>query len=494
MNTRILDMKTNIIPSILTGLLFLSSSCNNFLDIRPKGMEIASTTDHYNGLFNSTSLFSYQNIRNQPGGVTLTLGASEAPLYLGDDLFSSAVYLESAAVSQQNMFKWVDDIYLPDEEANEWGAYYGHLYAYNLVAQDVMGSTGGTDQKKKELLAEARACRAFELFMVSNIFGQPYNEATATNDLAVPIVTKPDITQTSFTRPTNREFYDFLIKELSESVSNLNPTTISRLRLSKAGGYYMLGMVYFQMREYQKALAELKNALAAMSSSTITMRLYNYNTTMNAAPPTGWYLATQPWKGASGYPLQYNSEEVIFLKQVAYNATITRGALYLKPEILNLYGSTDQRRKMFYNKNQSNGTITLPGSMRNSPTSFNYGPGLPNLYLMLAECKARTNDLAGCKADLELLRSNRMPTANATVTVSTQDAMIRLALEERHREFASTGIRWMDMRRLSGDAVYNNVDGIHTIDASTFTLKKTRLTMRIPPFILAFNPGMQDNP
>ena len=483
-----------IVLSAITAILILLAGCNNFLNINPKGLDIARTIDHYNGLFNSSSLFSYQNLRNQPGGVSVLLGASEAALYMGDDLFTSAPYLETAVVSQQNMFKWLDDIYLPDEEANEWGAFYGHFYVYNLVARDVMNCEGGTLQKKKELSAEARATRAFDLFIASCLFGQPYNEATAETDLAIPIVTLPDITQKNFQRATNREFYDFLIKELTESIPDLNPVTVSRVRLSKAGACYMLGMVYFQMRDYQNALTQLKNAQSAMTGSTVSIKLYNYNTTMTVAPPNGWYNAAQPWKGASGYPQQYNSEEVIFLKQTSHTFTVSGNRLYIKPALLSLYGSTDQRKKMFYNKDFASGATFLPGSIRNSPSSVNWGPGLPNLYLMLAECKARTNDLAGAKTDLETLRNNRMPSADAVVPLTTQEAMIRFILNERHREFACTGLRWLDMRRLSGDATYNNIDGTHMIDNQSFTLKKERLAMRIPPFIVGFNPNIKNNP
>jgi hypothetical protein len=149
---------------------------------------------------------------------------------------------------------------------------------------------------------------------------------------------------------------------------------------------------------------------------------------------------------------------------------------------------------MFLDKNVANGTVTLPGAIRNSPTNVNLGPNLPNLLLMLAECKARGNDIAAAKADLEELRKNRMPLANATVTAATQDAMIRFCLDERHREFASTGMRWFDMRRLWFDAVYNNVDKTKTMDNETFTLTAARLTLRIPPMILQYNPGMIDNP
>jgi hypothetical protein len=55
-------------------------------------------------------------------------------------------------------------------------------------------------------------------------------------------------------------------------------------------------------------------------------------------------------------------------------------------------------------------------------------------------------------------------------------------------------MRWLDMRRLWFDAAYNNVDKTKTMDGETFTLTAARLTLRIPPMILQYNPAMIDNP
>ncbi len=72
---------------------------------------------------------------------------------------------------------------------------------------------------------------------------------------------------------------------------------------------------------------------------------------------------------------------------------------------------------------------------------------------MRAELKARADDLAGAKADLKPLRSKRMP-ANIVAIPSgianDKEALVRFILEERIREFAISGMRWMDMRRLVG--------------------------------------------
>ena len=86
-----------------------------------------------------------------------------------------------------------------------------------------------------------------------------------------------------------------------------------------------------------------------------------------------------------------------------------------------------------------------------------------------------------------------MPEADAIVSVTTKDAMIRFILEERIREFAGTGLRWFDMRRLSLEGTYNNIDNTRTYGTETFTLQNKRLTMKIPAKVLLLNPNMSDN-
>ena len=122
------------IIAVVGGLLFGLSSCQKFLDVKPKGLDIIQTTDQYNGLLNNGNLFSYLNVRNQPGGVTLLLGSAEMPVYMGDDVFSSAGFLNAVpTIAWQNGFKWMADPYQPTDESNEWGAFYNPVSYTHLT-------------------------------------------------------------------------------------------------------------------------------------------------------------------------------------------------------------------------------------------------------------------------------------------------------------------------------------------------------------------------
>ena len=486
-----MHMKRNtILPAclLLCGMLF--SGCQKFLDIEPKGLDVITRIDHYNGLFNNTNLYTFINVRNVPGGFAAILGYPGAPLLMSDDVFSSGTYLSSQPLFYQNAYQWKDDLFQEEDESSEWGTFYAQNYIYNVVANGVMDATDGSLQKKRELLAEARANRAYMHLMLVNYFALPYAPASAATDAGIPIVVTADAGASGYTRSSVKEVYDFIIRELNESIPDLPAQTVNRARLAKTGAYHILGLAYFWMGDYTNALAQLNNARNSMPGFTLPLSLYNYNTSM-----AGWVTTGQPWLGANRHPAQTLSNENIYLKQMSINWATARNTVYLKPAVYALYTANDQRRRFFFNNSTTNAIPApgLPGQQRNGPTTLNWGPNLADLYLMLAECKARTGDVAGARADLELLRRSRMSAVEATVTATDQDAMVRAVLDERMREFAGTGLRWFDMRRLANDAKYNNTDPVHSLDGVDYKLKPERLAMRIPPAILKLNPGMADN-
>ena len=486
--------KIFITKIFISAVLLLSvSSCEKFLDVKPKGKDILENIDHYNGLLNNIMLLNLQNFRTLESGGTLILGAASAPLIMSDDVFTTPQYFGTRLPYEINAYKWSDRIYEENEDPNEWGAMYVPIYVYNLAINGVMNCTGATDQRKKEVQAEARINRAFNYLFLINQFAKPYNSVTAAQDPGVPLVTKADITAKDFTRASVKEIYDFIVKEIEESIPDLPVQAKVRVRLGRSAAWFILGRTYFYMGDYAKAITALNNSETAVASLPFKVELYDYNTLMNSAPPAGWYNPAQPNRGASGHPTMFDSYEVIYMRQLSIVMNYFYSNIFVKDAVMNKFGASDLRRRLFSNKDYMMGSTTLPGYQRCSPGGVNWGASLPDLYLMRAECKARTNDLTGAKADVETLRKKRMSEADAIVSVTTKDSMIRFILEERIREFAGTGLRWFDMRRLSLESQYNNIDNTRTYGTETFTLQNKRLTMKIPAKILLLNPDMADN-
>lgn len=485
--------------AMLIMICIAITGCKKFLEIEPKGKTLAKKLADYDGLFNNSFLNGFQNLKitatsnattGELGYSFSILGEVEAPFYMSDDMVANASTFQNYTLIKQNSYKWADEIYQSEDNPSEWGAMYTHNYVYNVIVNGVMNAEDGTDAQKKALQAEARVARAYMHFWIAQLFAKPYNEGTAASDPGIPIVTEANTEHGPYNRASVKESYDFIISEINAAIPDLNASTINRGRIGQLAAYSVLGEVYFNMGKYQEALTPLKKAFELLGSSKVPISLYNYNVKVN-----DWFISFLPNYGLTGFPAPFDSFETIFAEQTAAPVYSAFSSLaVLTPETYALFTADDQRKKAFSDKGLFSSSLQLPGYQRSGPLTVNWGPTLPNLYLMKAECEARNGLLSDAKTDLETLRKNRMPEATAQVQYANQQELVKLVLRERILEFAATGRRWFDMRRLYEDATYNNIRGTRTVDGKAYTLNKNRLTLRIPPMILKFNPSMPNNP
>ena len=469
------------------ALLTLIGSCSkDFLEVDPVGKVIAQSVNDYNNLFYTSVLYA--------------TSFSDCQTALSDEVAAINTYLNPAVASIQRLFRWEKDIYNEDEDASEFTRLMQQVYLLNKITNEVMSATDGADSTKRSLQAEARATRAWSYFMLINYYGKPYNEATATTDPGFPIITEADAATTAFSRASVKEVYDFIVKDLTESIPFIPVNATVRTRMNKSAAMVLLGKVYVFMGKYTEALQQL-NAAATNMPTNMTVDLYDFNTTLATGGAWGYSATVNSYTNG---PAATVSNESMLARNFLSNYLPTSNYLVLTKEAYELYGSNDQRKKLFTSKAYPvTANITFPLNMvrrygYNSGPS--YGITYPEYFLLRAECKARTNDLAGAKADLETLRVKRMPAADATVTVSTQNDMIRFVINERRREFALFGFRWFDIRRLSVDPLFasdtykHNIYDINGNITDTYTLSPDRLTMRFPLKIMAQNPGITNNP
>ncbi|MFM2232420.1 MAG: hypothetical protein RJB31_1121, partial [Bacteroidota bacterium] len=161
--------RASYIPALIL-VMTIFTGCKKFLEVEPKGLDVIKRVEHYNGLFNNTNLYNFANIRNIPGSLPFIIGYPGAPVLMSDDVFSTAPYLGTQILPYQNAYQWKDDLFQEEDESSEWGTFYSQNYIFNVVANGVMNATEGSDQVKRQLLAEARANRAYMHLMLVNLF------------------------------------------------------------------------------------------------------------------------------------------------------------------------------------------------------------------------------------------------------------------------------------------------------------------------------------
>lgn len=479
-------MSKKYITLMLALITMLASCKKDFLETDPVGKIIAQTTNDYNNLFYTSSL--------------LATSFAEIQIPSSDEVAAVSTYFSPAASSIQNAFRWEKDVYLESEDALEFTRLTGQIYLLNKIINEVMTSTNGADSVKLALQAEARASRAWSYFMLINYYGKPYNAATAASDPGFPVITEADAAATSFTRASVQAVYDFIVKDLTESIPYIPVNSVVRQRMNRSAAIALLGKVYVFMGKYSEALTQL-NTAAGVLPTNVTIALYDYNQYLAVGGGWGYSPTVNSYTGG---PLPYVSNESMLARNFSSDFMPTSNYLVLTQEAYNLYGINDQRRKLFTaNAYPISANITFPLNMVRRygyNTVPSYGVTYPEYFLLRAECKARTNDLTGAKADLETLRVKRMPATDATVTITNQDDMIRFVIDERRREFAMFGHRWFDIRRLSNDPLFSGKTYTHSIYdmngnvTATYTLTQDRMTLRFPLKIMAQNPGITNNP
>ncbi|RYF87976.1 MAG: RagB/SusD family nutrient uptake outer membrane protein, partial [Chitinophagaceae bacterium] len=384
------------------------------------------------------------------------------------------------------------------EDASELRIPLQNIYIFNKVINEVPSALNGTDAEKNSLIAEAKAMRAWTYFLLINYYGKPYNAATAASDAGFPIVTDAEVTETNFTRASVQEVYDFILSDLTTSIPSLPPRVTHRIKMSKAAAEGLLGKVYVFMGRFNDALPMLNASINDISGASIPVGLYDYNVTLATG---GSFLPISIF--GPTYPTVVNNQENIFGKQVSNPYAFIGNELVITPQTVALYGSNDLRLQ-FYSATPYGGPDYPNGlRRRTAPGAIQFGVVLPDIYLLRAECKVRSNDLSGAVTDLQTLRARRMPAGSAAVpaaTASQQISLLRYVMDERIREFALQGFRWYDMRRLSVDPLFSGTVYTHTQYSATggvsntYTLTPERLVLRLPQKIIDQNPGMVNNP
>jgi len=474
----------------IISLLAVQVSCKkSFLEIIPKGQQIAITTGDYEQILNANYLMS-----------------SNASVYMGDEIVAMKPYIDEYALRAQRLFKYMDRIYEIDEvptELNNSEGYMRRIYLFNKVINEVMDSRDGSEQQKRGLLAEAKAGRAICNLMLLSDFSTPYIENTSSTELGIPRLTESDVTVTDFKRLSKKESYDIVINDLTEAIPDLGNLT-HRRKMSKLAAYFYLARVYMYMQRFEDAQEQLDKAFLEIPKSEIALKLYDYNVVLDPDTEETWY----PMLFGiflSGQPIAANNTQTIYNIEVSAVSYVggEANAFLLSPQTVALYDKTDKRPNLFDDV-EYNGADVFPLGMRH-PIGFTtqVGPSLPDLYLMRAECRARNNELTAAIADLEALRVMRTKSPSVPLSVAgNQQSLVRFILDERIREFPYTGLRWLDMRRLSVDPIYNDhVKFAHEVRnnttgavVETHTLKPERFALKFGERTLRESKGLEENP
>jgi len=446
----------------------MMTACKKYLDIVPRGKIIPGRTADYRLLLDQVSSNGKSN------GFVKSFSTD---VLMGDDMKVTAFSASFYKAADQNALMFAEHIYQDAESDPDWEALYNQVYVTNFVIAEVMNSTGGTEEEKNKLLAEAKVHRAYAYFILVNLYAKQYDAAAASTDPGVPLRVQVDFEE-KLPRAPVQQVYDFIIKDLNDALNKLpaTPELNYNFRPVEAAVYTLLARVYLQMNKPDAALVYADSGLKRYNT------LIDYNT-----------LAANPaLPGTLQYPIGLQNKEVLLLKSVVSPTSF----FYAANSLISLYDTQDLRKPAMYASDalfgMSDGYFCMEWSGR-TPAK---GPSTAEAYLLRAECHARLGHIAAALSDLNYLRSYRYKSgSNYTLSAVTKEEVLALVKQERRRELAFKGYRFFDIRRYN-KFDNDNISVTHVLNNTAYILspESPRSVLPIARKYIDLNPEIVQNP
>ncbi|WP_316799754.1 RagB/SusD family nutrient uptake outer membrane protein [Pedobacter frigidisoli] len=328
-----------------------------------------------------------------------------------------------------------------------WTRMYQRIAALNAIIYKARDLKGSDDQQiLNRVEGEALFLRAGYYFFLVNLYGMPYNKATASTDAGVPLKISESISDKYYSRDAVGKVYDQILTDLNQSSELLAGTTQPNIyRVRQAAAFAMLSRVNLYMENYQAAVDAADKVLAAGYSLT-DLNSYVAGTSFSS-PQSPENIFSQG---------SYLTYDVFVDESSGFN-----NSYKASPDLLSSFASTDLRLQAFFNPSSTSKQL-IPTKSRTAaadaaaftPISSYFLLRLSEVILNKAEAQALLGNDAGAQTSVQSLRSKRFKPADlTTITFSGRD-LVDFIREERRRELCFEGQRWFDLRRYAVNSKY----------------------------------------
>lgn len=520
-------MKIYIQNISLTALLFLLSSCSDFLKEYSQDTYYVSSYkdldelligDCYLPVNGASSAATTSNI-----GHFLPFLADEMEEYNNSyDGYSSAYDIKEAVFGY---YTWQQRVGLTpnysayQSENGTWTkTYYLINVANNILSsvQNVPQSTPDDKQGAIRVKGEAHFLRAAYYFWLANIYGKPYHPATASSDLAVPLKMDEKVNDIMYQRNTVEEVYSQILNDLQEAEVCLSqtPKLPTIYRADSTTVHLLMSRVYLYMQNWEMAVLYADKVLKERSF------LKDMNKT----------------KREDGF-LSANSKETIFSmggNDIPCNMNNNYQSFRVSKELYEAYEADDLRKSQWwwiwddfigYTKIGYGSSYEASSINPEQPDFYTYGYfygwdknlvpvsdkflfRTAEAYLNKAEAEAYLGNEQEARMTINALRQTRYASGSSFEITSSAEELVKEIREERRKELAFEGHRWFDLRRYMvcekypesksithHYTYYNERGGSVMTQTYVFVLKENdpAYTLPIPQEVLDFNTGMSNN-
>lgn len=448
------------IRDILIGtLLLVSAGCGNFLDeFSQTNIRASKISDYDELLLGSVYIPSAQPNEEISYYVYPRAGLSCSFFNMMDDDFNCVEMPELSSTSyfaqnewpafSNNMFgymTWQKDLTSTMTgtfaDNTTWNDLYQRIAILNTILEEIERLDNiSTDQEVADyhrVKGECHFLRAQFYFILVNLYGKPYNPATASTDLGVPLkitsgVEHDNDKETQFDRTPVADVYAQIVTDLQNAIEQLTISSKNVLyRASKDAAVLLLSRVYLYMQDWD-AVKELLE------------------------PNMGNYLLVSMLQNTygSGNPfLSEDNAEIIFSQNSLFLQIVLLGeapAICVSEDLLAQYTNPNDCRRDFFARNATTDSIALVGKYAMGSYQSRVSDVMmfrnAEAYLNIAEaCAMMGGQDALANQYLNTLRRNRI-TDYVDQSYSGEELVSQIR-NERRKELCFEGHRWFDLRR-----------------------------------------------
>ena len=454
-------MKNILILAMGIMLLFINLSCKKYLDKKSNStLTVPSTVEDLQALLD---LSQEINIRRTP-----SFGEASS-----DDYFLLQTTFDNLSSENKKIYTWVPHIYNFD---NDWSKGYLVIYNSNFCLESIskIPLTSVNESKWKNLKGSALFLRAYYFLELTWVFSKGYDETTSNTDLGIALRLTSDFNIPSV-RATVKESYDRIIQDAKESIQYLPDNPLHSFRPSKVASYGLLARTYLSMRQYDSAF-KYSNLCLQLKSNLMDYNADNdiYNLTDNV-----------PFK-------EFNKEVIFFTSMTTSISLQVPARARVDTLLYNSYDNNDLRKIAFFRPNGA--YRRFKGSYAGNPNDLFTGIATDEMYLIRAECYAKTGNVTEAMNDLNTLlrkRWNNTVSFPVVTAVDAADAVNKIRTERR-KELLMRGLRWPDIKRYNKETA--NLVLNRLMSNQTYTLQPNSNYYALPlPNDVILQSGMPQN-
>ena len=301
------------------------------------------------------------------------------------------------------------------------------IFIANTVIENEKSITNGTEAEINQIVGEAYMMRAYNHFILVNLYALPYNSETATSSTGIPL--KLNSSMDEVLKPSSiAEVYASVLSDIDNAEKKLNIETWEtglNYRFNTLSVDALRSRVYLYMGRWEDCYNASERVL---SKKNELVDLVSGRTLPNA----------------------YNSSESIVALEMNMTSTYNNVDKLVPKALYNLYlpGTQDQRARKFY-KTEVGGYSLIKGGSSEYRCSFRVG----EIYLNAAEAALKNHHPEICKTLLLKLLEKRYQTAAYTqaeidINAMDNDALLDEVYLQRQLELSYEGHRWFDIRRM----------------------------------------------